>query len=331
MQISILKPGLLSTIQDIGRWGYLSQAVPVSGAMDTLSARIANKAVGNTDDTAVIEFTYADAEFKADTDLLLAYCGDGSLLKKAGDQTLPPERPLFIPQGTVIKLINNPTGCRTYLAVAGGWNVPEVLGSRSTFLTARFGGYQGRALKAGDILTTQTEISDISTAMLKQLAGHSINYPDWSIPRQLLLPANRKVIRVVPANEFTWFDSRSIVDFLSKPFMLSQRANRMGYHLEGPVLNRVKQEELLSTAVTPGTIQVTGNGSLVLLTADCQTTGGYPRIAQVAEVDLPLCAQLKPGDGIYFTEISRREAEMLYIEREEQLHKLTTAIRSRIL
>jgi len=120
MKIRILKPGLLSTIQDMGRRHFLSQGVPLSGAMDSLSARIANKAVGNNDDQAVIEFTYADAGFKAETDLLIAYAGDGMRLQ-SGAQILPAERPVFIPVGTIIQLIHNSTGVHTYLSIAGGW------------------------------------------------------------------------------------------------------------------------------------------------------------------------------------------------------------------
>lgn len=330
MQIRIVKPGLMSTIQDLGRNLYRSQAVPLSGAMDTLSARIANKAVGNGDNAAVIEFTYADAEFISETDLLIAYAGDGALLQ-SGEQRLPAGRPLFIPSGTNIKLTNNPYGSRTNLAVAGGWDVPEILGSKSTFLTAGFGGLDGRALKKGDVLKNDERLSDRTQKILKSLNNVKISYPAWSISRQCFLPADRKTIRMVPGNEFGWFDGRCITDLLSTPYRIGQQSNRMGYHLEGALIARLKKDELLSTAVTPGTIQVTGSGTMVLLMADCQTTGGYPRIAQVAGVDMPLCAQLKPGDAIYFKEISRREAEMLYIEREQQLHQLTTAVQIKYL
>jgi antagonist of KipI len=325
MQIRIIKPGLLSTIQDMGRDLYLSQAVPVSGAMDSLSARIANKAVGNTDNEAVIEFTYADAEFIAETDLLIAYTGDGAILK-VDDKKLPSERPIYIPTGTIIKLTNMPTGCRTYLAITGGWDVQDVLGSKSTYITAGFGGLEGRTLTVGDQLNNNDQLSYITQKIIYKLKADHINYAQWSIPRQLLLPVDRKSIRVVPANEFTWFDKQSIADFFSTPYIIDHRSNRMGYHLEGAGIDRLKNDELLSTAVTPGTIQVTGNGSMVLLMADCQTTGGYPRIAQVAAVDLPLCAQLKPGDAIYFKQISRNEAEMLYLERERDLQRLTDAV-----
>ncbi len=325
MQISIIKPGLLSTIQDLGRHLYLSDAVPISGAMDTLSSRIANKAIGNEDNAALIEFTYADASFKTETDILIAYAGDGAIFKTQ-NQYLPSERPVFIPTGTIIDLIRNPTGSRTYLAVSGGWNVPEILGSRSTYLTASFGGLQGRQLQLGDTLFNLSKSTATAQNILNKLKGNVINYPKWSIAKQLFLPVHQKFIRVVPAQEFTWFDGRSIVDFLSSPYKLSLRSNRMGYHLEGANINRIVNKELLSTAVVPGTIQVTGNGNMVLLMADCQTTGGYPRIAQVAAVDLPLCGQLNPGDEIFFKEICRHEAEILYFEREEQLRKLTIAI-----
>ncbi|WDF77193.1 biotin-dependent carboxyltransferase family protein [Mucilaginibacter sp. KACC 22773] len=330
MHIRLLKPGLLSTIQDMGRYAYLSQAVPISGAMDTLSARIANKVIGNNDNAAVIEFTYADAVISAEADLLIACAGDGAKLI-AGTQKIPQERPVFIPSGTTVKLINNPSGSRTYLAIAGGWDVPDVLGSKSTFLTVGFGGMDGRALKAGDVLNAETRYSDITQKIFSKLRGDRINYPEWNIPRQLLLPSDRKNIRVVPAREFSWFDGRSVADFLSAPYIIDQRSNRMGYHLKGPGITRIKNDELLSNAVTPGTIQVTGNGGMIILMSDCQTTGGYPRIGQVASVDMPLCAQLKPGDVIYFKEISRHEAEILYIEREQQLQLLTTAVQTKFL
>ena len=318
----------MSTIQDMGRFQYLAQAVPVSGVMDTLSACIANKAVGNGDHAAVIEFTYADAEFISETDLLIAYAGDGAILQ-SGEQKLPVGRPLFIPSGTTIKLTHTPSGIRTYLAVAGGWDVPEILGSKSTFLTAGFGGLDGRALQKGDVIKSDERMSACTQKILFSLKNDQINYPQWSIPRQGFLPLDRKTIRVVPGNEFGWFDAQSIAGFLSAPYIIGQQSNRMGYHLEGAVLHRKKKDELLSTAVTPGTVQVTGSGSMVLLMADCQTTGGYPRIAQVAAVDMPLCAQLKPGDAIYFKEISRHEAEVLYIEREQQLQQLNTAVQSK--
>ena len=320
----------MATIQDMGRYGFLSQAVPVSGAMDILSARIANICLGNDNNAAVIEFTYSGAQFKTETDALMAWSGEGATFV-AGDKKIPPDRPVFIPEGTIVSLNNNTSGSRTYLAVAGGWDVPMVLGSRSTYITAAIGGLQGRALQAGDVLESMAQANPLTGAILNALKGKGFHYAEWSIHKDLLLPVGRKQVRVVPAHEFTWFNGESLTRFLSEPYTLSHNSNKMGYHLEGALIGRLVKGELLSTAVTPGTIQVTGNGSMVLLMADCQTTGGYPRIAQVIAVDMPLCAQLKPGDTLYFEEISREDAETLYIEREQELDKLTKAIRNKFL
>ncbi|MBO9675698.1 MAG: biotin-dependent carboxyltransferase family protein [Sphingobacteriaceae bacterium] len=325
MKISIIKPGLLSTVQDMGRYRYLSQAVPVSGAMDELAHRLANKALGNDDHDASIEFTYADASFKAETQILISYSGDGAHLVY-NNELMPTEKPLFFSKGAVIELINNPVGVRTYLAIAGGWDVPDVMESKSTYLTAAFGGFKGRALQKGDVLVSGPLLSEVSNRILNQLIERSLTYPNWRISRESLLPEIRKKIRVVPANEINWFDAASIISFLTGTYTVDLRSNRMGYHLSGKPLVKKVKKELLSTAVTPGIIQVTGSGDLVILLADCQTTGGYPRIAHVAAVDLPLCAQLKPGDAIQFSEISRDEAEALYLEREHDLLLISMAI-----
>lgn len=325
MQLIIEKPGLLSTIQDSGRMYHLSQAVPVSGAMDALSMRVANKAVGNPDNTAVIEFTYGGAELLAETNLLIALAGEGASLYTDALE-LPSNKPLFIPAGTALRLAGKRTGSRSYLAVAGGWDVPEILQSKSTYLMAGFGGFKGRRLMSKDVLKSSTDVSAVTTRILAGLEGPRVNYPAWSIASDLLLPRNKKTIRVIPGREFGWFREESQHDFFSKPYCLSSNSNRMGYYLEGPLIARSVQDELLSTAVAAGTIQVTGNGTPILLMADAQTTGGYPRIAQVAAADLPLCAQLKPGDKIQFQEISISEAETLYFEQERQLRELTGAI-----
>lgn len=328
MEISISKPGILSTIQDRGRTNYLAQAVPLSGALDSLSARIANIAVGNDEDFATLEYTYAAAEFKAETDILIAYAGDGAYLTADGKK-LPSERPVFIPAGRVIKLTNNPTGATTYLAIAGGFDLPQVLESKSTYLLGHFGGLEGRSLKTGDRLFNPENISFSAQKIMESLQGPDVAWPSWYIPRAYFLPADRKKIRIFPAEEFTWFNSDSIISFLSKAFSVGLNSNRMGIQLSGNKISGRKMNELLSTAVCPGTIQVTGNGEMILLMADCQTTGGYPRIGQVAAVDLPLCAQLKPNDSIHFTEISRDDAEILYIEQEKALEKFKLAVESK--
>ncbi|TDO20204.1 5-oxoprolinase subunit C family protein [Pedobacter duraquae] len=329
MKIKVLKTGVLSTIQDLGRMSYLSEAIPQSGAMDSLSARVANKALGNQDDCATIEFTYGDAAIESKTDLLIAYAGSGSILT-VNEETLPMERPLFIPAGNIILINHAVYGARIYLAIAGGWDVPLVMGSKSTYLPAGFGGYLGRVLKKGDLLNNAKQLSDVSLAFLKFLCGDRINYPKWSIAKRKMLPGHLYEIRIVPGREFGWFDAQSILDLLSAEFSVGAKSNRMGYQLGGAKMKRVRQQELLSTAICPGTVQVSGDGGMILLMADCQTTGGYPRIAQVALVDLPLCAQLRPGDTFRFIEISRQEAEDLAIRRERDLARLTRAVELKV-
>ncbi|GAB3927571.1 5-oxoprolinase subunit C family protein [Mucilaginibacter myungsuensis] len=329
MRITFIKPGLLTTVQDLGRHGYLSQAVPVSGVMDTLSARLANIAIGNDENAAVLEFTYSGATFRADDDMLIAYSGEGACLS-INNKILPSDRPVFIPQNSVVKSTGNALGIRTYLAVAGGWDVPEVLGSRSTYLPAAFGGLQGRAIHAGDVLNA-CEPSELNLKIFESLVSSKVHHQPWLVGKGLLSKAQRSVIRIMPAAEFRWFSGSSIADLLTEPFTIGLESDRMGYHMEGRKIQRVRHDELLSTAVAPGTIQVTGNGSMILLMADCQTTGGYPRIAQVAAVDLPLCSQLKPGDAVYFEAISRIEAEMLYIEREYLLKEIAASVRAKFL
>ncbi len=330
MRIRVIKAGLLATVQDMGRTKGLPIAVPVSGVMDAYSARIANKAVGNIDNDAVIEFTYGGVVLEAETDILIAYAGGDARLQ-VNEQTLPPGKPLFLPAGTVITSINKPGGCRTCLAIAGSWDVPEVLGSKSTCLVARFGGFKGRALQAEDVLSATSLLSALSQKIFVELKGTEVNFPKWQIPGLGHSTPAPKTIRVMPGNERSWFDEDTVTGFFAQPYKLSLKSNRMGCHLEGPEISRSNKNELLSTAVTPGTIQVTGNGSLVLLMVDCQTTGGYPRIAQVAAVDMPICGQLKPGEELYFKEISWNEAERLYIEQEKHLQQLSATIENKYL
>lgn len=326
MIITIKNPGLLATIQDLGRANFLSQGMPYSGAMDKFSAQVANLALGNPGNCAVIEFTQSGASFTAETDMLIAFSGGGSFLM-AGNLLLPPHRPVFVPARSSFYLRHSQRGCRSYLAVAGGWDVPEVMGSRSTYLPAKTGGLQGRCLESGDRLINTGLFTPETESILRALSGDKISFPAWSLSHAPAAKPGHVVIRVMPGPEFTWFDEDAKRRFLSQPFFIKNNSNRTGYRLSGKPLNRVSGKELLSTAVVPGTVQVTGSGEAILLMADAQTTGGYPRIAQVAAVDLPLCAQLKTGNSVSFVQVDRREAETLYLQQQESLHKIALAIK----
>jgi len=325
MCIKIIKPGIFSTLQDTGRVAYRSEAIPLSGAMDNLASRMANIVLGNDPSAAVIEFTYGNASFVTETDILLAYSGEGAILYTEKG-ALPSGKPIFVPSGTPIKMLHNALGARTYLAVAGGWDAPLILGSRSTYVTAGFGGLDGGLIKRGDILQNNIKLNEVSQKLWNRLKSNDIHFTPWHVDKTSFI-SSKGPIRIIPGKEFTWFAANSLLSFLSSPYKIGMHSNRMGFHLEGHRVEHIVKTELLSTAVAPGTIQVTNEGSLILLMADSQTTGGYPRIAQVAAVDLPVCAQLKPGDSLSFTAISRSDAEKLYLEQEKQLKKLITAVK----
>ena len=326
MSIKIIKPGVFTTVQDLGRTKFLDLAVPISGAMDKDSASIANLLVGNDVAAAVVEIVDGNFECITQADVLMAFVSGNEYID-IDNKTTPTNRPLFVLKGSVIQLKNNTQGRYSYLAIAGGWDVPEVLGSKSTFVTAAFGGHHGRILKKDDELFASQTLSKQNKILLKLLKSEPVNWPTWSIPPKQFLSASSLKVRVIAGREFDWFKDLSITDFFCKPYHFNN-GNRMGYRLEGEKINRKQscQSELLSTAVAPGTIQVTGDGSLILLMSDCQTTGGYPRIAKVAEVDLPICAQLKPGQSIHFERINLKEAEKLYLDLQKDLQNLATAI-----
>jgi antagonist of KipI len=328
MQITIVKPGVFTTVQDLGRVAYLGQGVPVSGAIDRLSSIISNLAVGNNENEATLEFTYASAEFTADTDLMISYCGYGATLE-ISSTPIPSSRPVFVPKGSLVKLISNRTGTRTYVAIAGGWELPDVMGSKSTYTTGRFGGLLGRILQKGDVLSSKSQLTSTSDRIFGSLINNKPPHPSWSIAHLIKEPINSLKMRVVPGPEFSWFDTDSILGFLSETYTIALNGNRMGLNLIGKRINRKSKEEVLSTAVAPGTIQVSGDGNMILLMADCQTTGGYPRIAQLAAVDLSICGQLKPDDKINFVAISKEEAEMLYLDQRKELRKIIASIANR--
>lgn len=329
MQIELVAAGMLTTLQDQGRIGYRSAGVPVAGCMDPLAAIIANLLVGNNRNATVIEMTYGGAVYFALSDLLIACCGGGSVLHIDGRE-IPFWRPVFVPAGSRLSFATTSVQTRSYLAVAGGWDCPVVLGSRSTYLPATFGGIDGRVLRKGDILTNRPHISAASQAILVQLAsGAAPAYPAWSVNPLAFGCYGSGLIRFVKGHEYHWFDESSLQHFEASTFVVSRQSNRMGYTLEGPLLTRTVEKELYSTAVTTGTVQVTSAGTAIVLMADCQTTGGYPRIGQVAAVDIPVFAQLHPGDRIRFVPIGMDEAETLYLAQQEGLAELEKVLAAR--
>jgi antagonist of KipI len=314
MSIRVLRPGLLTTLQDLGRWGKQRYGVVVGGAMDPFALRMANLLVGNDEGVAALEMTLLGPTLQFQQDSLIALCG-GEFHAKLDNNTLPTWRPIFVKKGTSLNFGSAVSGTRGYLAVSGGIDVPLVLGSRSTYLHGKFGGYEGRALQEGDLLS----IAKPTLAVSRQNCN-------WRIGS--LIPAydDRPTLRVIIGSEFDWLSPQGQEQLFSAEFEVTPQSDRMGYRLSGPRLELTSPRELISEAVCPGTIQVPADGQPILLMADCATTGGYPKAAFVASVDLPLAAQLRPGNKLRFIAISLAEAQSLLRQREADIGRLKVGL-----
>jgi biotin-dependent carboxylase-like uncharacterized protein len=297
MEITVVQPGLLTTIQDLGRPGWRRLGITAGGAMDTLSLRLANLLVGNPEDSPALEVTLRGPTLKFDGSALVSICG-GDFEIRVDGHSQSASRPFVVFPGETLSVGTARRGCRAYLAVAGGLRVEACLGGRGTDLRAGFGGVDGRALRAGDVLTG----SAIKTPTVPD--GWFVS-DDWRA--DLSGRVSLRALRGEHAGEFatTVFDHE---------FEVSSHSDRMGLRLQGPALARARGVELLSTAVMPGTIQIPPDGQPIVLAADCQTIGGYPRAAHVITADLPSLGQLRPGDQVRFVELDLAAAHAALAE-----------------
>jgi len=331
MSIHVVRPGLLATIQDLGRFGYQKYGVLPGGAMDAGAARVANILVGNEGHEAVLEVTLSGMELLIEKDMLLTVCGADMSVTAAG-KSLPLWRPVLIRAGVSLKFGACRSGCRSYVAVAGGFDVPMVMGSRSTYLRGGIGGYEGRALRKGDRLFANPP-SLLSERIHHFLSSHSNSNSSWNdsyaVPTwhashfAIAASLEHPIIRVMIGSHFELFTEASQTDLFSQTYQITAQSDRMGYRLSGErKLELAAPDELLSEAVVNGTVQVPPDGNPIVLLADRQTTGGYPRIAQVASVDISVFAQLKPGDRFRFEAISLLQAEQLFLENDRDVRMI---------
>ncbi|WP_209124035.1 biotin-dependent carboxyltransferase family protein [Alkalihalobacillus sp. BA299] len=328
MSITVLRPGLLTTVQDLGRAGLQKYGVIFSGAMDTYALRVANLLVGNEEGEAALEITLTGPELQIEKDVLIALTG-GDLSPTIENESIPLWKPVYVRKGSVLRFGPCKSGCRAYLAIVGGINVEEVMGSRSTYLRASIGGFNGRALKAGDCIELRTP-SEQSSQLLKELSFEGelpFSAPTWSVNKELYIrEKNNNVIRILRGSHYELFTPICRKELFEETFKVTPQSDRMGYRLSGPTLTLSQSFEMVSEAVALGTIQVPPDGNPIILLADRQTTGGYPRIGQVVSIDIPIIAQLKPGETIRFKEVSLKEAEELYLNREKELNELRTGL-----
>ena len=328
MSIRVLTPGLLTTVQDLGRFGYQKAGVVRSGALDAAALRTANLLVGNAGHFAGLEMTLRGPTLRFEADALLALTG-ADLAATSGGRPVPRGRPVAVRAGTELAFGAGPAPGRAWLAVAGGVAVPPVLGSRSTYLRAALGGLEGRALRAADALPVG-ECPALSRRLFAQIAPPKAAgwaAAPWRAAQVPTPPPGAEVVvRALAGPEYAQFAPASQRAFWEEIFTVTTEADRMGCRLRGPALVRPAAAELLSSAVTAGTVQVPGGGQPLVLLADGQTIGGYPRLAVVVAADVGRLAQALPGVRLRFRPVALAEAQALYLAQEEQLRALARAV-----
>lgn len=317
-RVTVLKPGAFTVIQDLGRYGYQRDGVVVGGAMDEWSHRFANALVGNPQEEATLEITLTGPALRFDTAVELAICGadlsprvDG----RDGTHTVPNGRPVVLRPGTQLRFGERRAGARAYLAVRGGFDVPPVMGSRSTYVRGGFGGFEGRPLQKGDVLRLR---GGPGPGPQGGAAGASLIVLPTPIVATEVAIAPVQAIRVIAGRQWSDFTAESRARLLETTWRIGSQSDRMGYRLEGPSLERSEPRELISEAVTFGTVQVPPDGKPIILMADRQTTGGYPRIANVASVDLRLLAQMTAPQALRFQLLTLEDAQRIYLARERE-------------
>lgn len=319
MSITVLRPGLLMTVQDPGRHGHQHVGLCPGGAMDVVSLTVANALVGNPVDAAAIEITVLGPDLEFARDTLVALAGGDF------ESSIPGNRPVLVPAGTRVSITRNLRGARAYLAVAGGIAVAPVLGSRSTYIPGRFGGFEGRVLKRGDRLPLAEDSAKLSRdgfASLKHKRDHTVR---WSVPPPTVPDREPIVLHAIEGEHFGHFDATTQRSFFDTVWKIGPESNRMGFRLAGATLTRASTEEILSAPTTLGSVQVPANGVPIALMADHQTTGGYPRIAEIASADVPRLAQLGPNGTLHF---ARCGLDMAAELRRDLKNRLEPALRA---
>jgi antagonist of KipI len=289
-----------------------------------VSATLANMICGNDENEAVIEMTLHGASFIFNEAAFCAIVG-GGCKAYLGDDELPFNRLLWIPAFSTIRTTAHAQGCRSYLAVSGGFNVKKVLGSASTYIPSGIGGLEGRNLATGDMLSFKRE-QVLQASLSLKLLPSGVGISQWHTADLVVPTPDIAIVHAIKGPEFDCFKTESKVNIFNSMFTISSQSNRMGYRLEGKKFLLEHKTEMVSTAVTAGIVQVTHEGDPIILMADAQTTGGYPRIARICAAAIPLLAQTRPGVNIRFKEIGEEECSDRCKELSRSLKKLKSGI-----
>lgn len=314
MSLKIIQPGALTSVQDLGRIGYMDQGLPCCGAADTYSMQAANLLAGNDPGAAVLEMTMLGAKICFQEAARIVLTG-ADMSPRIGNSKVPMYQAYPVKAGDVLEMGFAAVGCRCYLAVSGGLLLPSVLGSCATDLKCGIGGHEGRALKAGDVIPFGRMAGKIPE---RADAGAKAAAPPWLFYHEDGTP----VLRVVPGPQQEYFTEKGRKTLISSVYKLANDSNRMACRLEGEAVEFVDRGDIISDGIVTGSIQVSSNGMPIVMLADHQTTGGYAKIGTVASVDIPVLAQKKPGEKVRFAYVSVEEAQRLYIQQRRYLREL---------
>ena len=308
--LEVVSPGVLTTVQDQGRTGYQRFGVPVSGALDAYALRVANLLVGNEEGLAGLEMTALGPSLRILADTWIAVTG-GDLGLSLDGEPLPRWQGVRVERGSVLASTGPRNGFRSYLAVAGGIDVPTVMGSRSTYLQGSIGGLQGRALAVGDVLS----------------CGPASGGAEHRLPDHLTAPyyGRRQQMRVVLGPQSGAFTPEGVSVFLGSDYSISGDSDRMGFRLEGPHIQHSGGPDIVSDGTPLGAVQVPGDGQPIVLLADRGTTGGYTKIATVISTDVGNLAQMMPGNTVSFKQVSVEEAHAILADRRTVLRDIRRA------
>jgi len=306
MTIRVAKSGLFTTIQDLGRYGYAHLGISPAGAADPLSFRIANLLVGNDENAPALEMTLLCATLEFEERAIVALTG-ATCDCKLGSASVPANAAFDLPAGVVLQCGSMTIGARCYLAVQGGFDIPLVMGSASTFVPGHFGGFKGRRLQSGDVL----QVRQHGSLRVRSLRTDSLDR----------LRAARQ-LRVTKGSQQDWFGPEAFQNLFSTAYIVSEQSDRTGLRLKGEVVRPREHFELLTDGIPLGAIQVPQDGQPIILFVDQQTTGGYPKIANVIAADLHRVGQLRPRDEVRLTEVSTAEAIQALREQERWLREI---------
>lgn len=323
MNLRIIKAGVLDTVQDLGRYGWQHLGINPGGVMDKLAAQIANILVGNDPHEAVIELHFPASAFFFEQPALIALSGADFSATLNGEEVRT-MRPVLVSKYSILQFHKVVSGARAYLAVHGGLDIEPWLGSYSTHLRAEAGGHKGRVLQKDDEIALRSE-ADLSALLSKK----EFEVLPWKADDHWG-NTNENEILALPGQEWARLNDRSRDLFFENPFLITTHSDRMGYQLRGEKLVTAITEDIVSSVVSFGTVQLLPDGQLIVLMADHQTTGGYPRLAHVISVHHSRLAQMKPGDEIYFRFTDQQTAEELFIKQQQHLIQLQNACKFKL-